>query len=247
MDKLKTLGCLIGVAALIGFSAPAVAGPIVVSVSNVQVNWGQGQGLTIHEGANSAGIYYAGPIFFTINGANGTTVVWCDDLYNDVYIGSSDTYFKVSPATYLSPLSAATIHNIAGLAFEGTLESLANTLTPARGAEFQLAIWEQEYGNILDVADPGIQTGVNALNGLAPAFFANMKADGWAYDELDSPGCGQQADAITYQNGCQTQGQIYVHPITRVPEPGTIAILLSGMLGIAGLRLRRRAAAQETL
>ena len=245
MNKLKS--CLIGALALIGFSAPAVAGPIVVSVSNVQVNWGQGQGLTIKAGANSMGLYYAGPIFFTINGTNGPIVVWCDDLYNDVYIGSSDTYYKVSPTAYLSPLSPATIHTIAGLAYEGTLESLANTLTPARGAEFQLAIWEQEYGNILDVADPGIQTGINTLIGLAPAFFANMKAGGWAYDELDSPGCGQQADAITFQNGCQTQGQIYVHPIDRVPEPATIAILLSGMLGLAWLRPRRKAAAQETL
>src|SRR5579863_138681 len=67
IKKLKT--CLIAVAAVAGFSLPAIAGPIAVNVTNVQVIWGQGQGLTIQEGANPTGIYYAGPIIFTINGA----------------------------------------------------------------------------------------------------------------------------------------------------------------------------------
>src|SRR5258708_8603461 len=165
MNKLKT--CLIAVAALAGFSVSAIAGPIAVNVSNVQVNWGQGRGLTLQEGANSAGIYYEGPITFTINGANGPIVVWCDDFYNDVYIGSSDQYYKVSAASYLSPLALSTVKNIAGLAFQGTQEALANTLNPARGAEFQLAIWELEYGNIHDMADAGIQTGVDSLIGAA--------------------------------------------------------------------------------
>ena len=234
MNKWKHFGCWFGFAVAAMASAPAFAGPI--NVTNVQVNWNQGRGLNVMEGANPASLYYAGPITFTISG--GPVVVWCDDLYNDVYIGSSNIYHVVSPASYLAPLSQATIQNIAGLAFQGTMEALANTLTPDRGAEFQLAIWEQEYGNIQDLADSGIQTGVDALIGSAPSFFADMKAQGWTYDQLDSPGCDQQPNAITYQSGCQTQGQIYVR---RVPEPGTIAILLAGLLGLGGLHQRRKA------
>ena len=64
-------------------AAPAAADPITpVTVSNVQVDWSQGEG-TMTTPAGS--IYYAGPIMFTIAGKQ--TIVWCDDLYNDVYIG----------------------------------------------------------------------------------------------------------------------------------------------------------------
>jgi hypothetical protein len=238
MTKWKYFSGLIGLAITM-LSAPAFAGPIL-NVTNVQVNWGQGQGLTIMEGANAASLYYAGPIYFTVFGVNGPIIVWCDDLYNDVYIGSSNTYYQVSPASYLSPLSTSVIHNIAGLTFQGTMEALANTLTPGRGAAFQLAIWELEYGNIQDIADAGIQTSVDSLIGSAPSFFADMNTASWTYSQIDSPGCGQQPDAITYQNGCQTQGQIYVRP-NSIPEPATMAILLSGFAGLAGLRLRRRA------
>jgi hypothetical protein len=238
MSKWKI--CLIGIAAATGFGAPAMAVPIPVNVSDVQVNWSQGEGLTIQEGASSAPLYYAGPIYFTLNGSNMQTVVWCDDLYNDVYIGSSDQYYLVSAAAYLAPLTIGTVQDIAGLAFEGTQQSLANSLTPASGAEFQLAIWELEYGNSQDIADAGVQAGVNALIDSAPAFFSDMNAAGWTYSELDSPGCGQQPDSINYLNGCQVQGQLYAHPGTRIPEPGTIALLLSGVLGIGALRLRRK-------
>ena len=221
MNSWKRLGCLIGLVATTMLSTSAFAGPITLNVTNVQVNWGQGQGLTIMEGPNPASIYYAGPIYFTVNGINGPIIVWCDDLYNDVYIGSSNTYCStVSPANYLSPLSSTTIHNIAGLQpIKERRKLLANTLTSARGAEFQLAIWEQIYGNISDIADVGIQSGVDSLIASAPNFFADMNASGWTYDELASPGCGQQPDAITYQNGCQTQGQIYVHPNNGSPFP----------------------------
>jgi hypothetical protein len=239
MNKLKT--CLIAVAAVAGFSLPAIAGPIAVNVSNVQVNWGQGQGLTIQAGANPMGIYYAGPIIFTINGANAPLIVWCDDLYNDVYIGSSDQYYKVSAASYLAPLALSTVKDIAGLAFQGTQEALANTLSSARGAEFQLAIWELEYGNIHDIADAGIQTGVDSLIGAAPLFFADMNSTGWSYSELDSPGCGQQPDGINYTNGCQTQGQMYVYPNNRVPEPVTLSLFGAGVAGAIGLRWRKKA------
>ncbi len=218
--------------------APALATPIV-NVTDVEVNWGQGRGLTIKAGGNSMPIYYAGPIFFTIQGSHVPLVVWCDDLYNDVYIGSHDTYYQVSPASYLSPLSLATIQSIAGLAFKGTQQSLANSLTPASGAEFQLAIWELENGIFQDHANAGIQAGVNGVIASAPAFFSEMNAANWTYAELDSPGCGQQPGAINYQNGCQTQGQIYVHP-NSVPEPASLTLLLAGILGIAGLRSWRR-------
>ncbi len=239
MTNLKT--CLIAVAALASFSLPAVAGPIAVNVTNVQVNWGQGEGLTIQEGANAAGIYYAGPIYFTIQGASGPIVVWCDDLYNDVYIGSSDQYYKVSAASYLSPLPLSTVEDIAGLAFQGTQESLANTLSPTRGAEFQLAIWELEYGNIQDIADAGIQTGIDSLIGAAPLFFTDMNEARWTYTELDSPSCGQQPDSINYTDGCQTQGQIYVHPADRVPEPVTLSIFGAGLAGTVASRWRKKA------
>jgi hypothetical protein len=218
------------------FGVPAMADPITsINVSNVQADWSQGEGTTTNL---LGGIYYAGPIIFTIGGTQ--TIVWCDDLYNDVYIGSSDQYYELDAKdanAYLSnssltPSQQSTVdQEIAGLAYEGTILAEADKLTPASGAETQLAIWEIEYPGLADT-DPTFQSGVEDLIGQAPADYDAMLKAGYTYGELESPGCGQPPGTITYTNGCQIQGQIFVRD--PVPEPSSLPMLLAGLAAIAG-------------
>ena len=215
---------------------PATADPVTpVTVSNVQADWSQGEGTT----TNLLGsIYYAGPIILTIAGT--PTIVWCDDLYNDVYLGSSDQYYELDAKDAnaylydpsLTPSQQNTVdQEIAGLAYEGTILAEADKLTPASGAETQLAIWEIEYPGLTDT-DSTFQSGVDDLIGQAPGDYDAMLKAGYTYGELESPGCGQEPGTITYTNGCQTQGQLFVRD--PVPEPSSLPMLLAGLGMIGG-------------
>jgi hypothetical protein len=220
--------------------APAMASPYIpVSVSNVQADFSQGEGTT----TNLGGIYYAGPITFTIAGQQ--IIVWCDDLFNDVYIGSSNQYFEtdsqganaylLNPA--LTPSQQITLdHQIAGLAYKGTILAEPDGLTPASGAEFQLAIWELENPGLTDT-DLAFQSGVNGLIGQSSSYYDAMLNAGYAYGELESPGCGQAPGTITYTNSCQTQGEIFVRA---VPEPLTLSVFGAGLAGAVAVRRRRK-------
>jgi PEP-CTERM motif len=221
---------------------PATADPIIpVFVSNVQADWSQGEGTTTNEG----GIYYAGPIIFTVAGT--PTIVWCDDLNNVVYIGSSNQYYQTDASDAnaylynpsLTPPQQITVdQDIAGLAYEGTILAEADGLTSTLGAENQVAIWEVEYPGLTD-ADTAFQSGVDELIGQAPADYNAMLTAGYAYGELESPGCGQVPGTITYSNGCQTQGQIFVNP-DPVPEPLTLSLFSTGLVGAIAVRRRRK-------
>ncbi len=221
-------------------AAPAMAIPYTpVSVTNVGVNWAQGQGTN----SNLGSIYYAGPITFTILGL--PVIVWCDDFANDVYIGSSNQYYKtdsqgadaylVNPL--LTPTQQATLdHQIAGLVYKGTTLSLTNALTAAMGAQIQFAIWSLQNPALLDT-DLAFQTSVNTLIGQASSFYSDMLTAGYTYGQLVSPNCGQNPASLTYTSACQTQGQMFVKA---VPEPLTLSLFGAGLAGAAALRRRRK-------
>lgn len=248
--KIAHLVAVIGTALAAAFAAPAQATPFTpVTVSNVQVNWGQGQGVS----ASTGGIYYAGPITFTIGG-NALTV-WCDDFANEVYIGSANNYFQTdaeganayltNPA--LTPAQQTKlIKQIAGLAYQGTMLAAPNGLNPTLGAQYQMAIWELQTASLLGT-DNLFQTGVDQLKSQALGFYSDMLQANYTYGQLVSPGCGQDPASLTYTSRCQTQGQIFVsYDPTRkkVPEPMTLSLVAAGVAGAAALRRRKKGAAK---
>lgn len=241
----------VGVAAFFCLAGPAVAGPVTpVTISDVAVDWSQGEGLSLNVG----GIYYAGPISMKLNGV--PIITFCDDLYNVIYIGSTNNFWQTDQAganAYLSPLSLAIDQKIAGLDFLGTQGADAHTLTPALGAEVQVAIWELEYGNVF-ATDAGFQSAVSGLIANATNDFNAFTAAGWSYYELESPCDSSRAGSITYTSSpfgdianCQVQAQIVAisgRTVTNipVPEPITLSLFGAGLAGAVATRRRKKSA-----
>ena len=214
-----------GMAAL---TAPASAGPILVS--NVQVPYYES--VTLHDGilgaGNSSTIGIAGQIDLTTNiGPLGT---WCVDLFHVVYIGGNYTYYAgplvtdntgSSPATS-NPLTALQIQTIGKLAAYGNGIMLTSPSNPYSAA-LQAAIWNTEYQTTatgsaqfeLDLAD--IMT---ALPGLPAAG-------------------GYQLYNENAQGLYQSQGLF----VSKVPEPLSLSIFGSGLAGVVAMRRRKKISA----
>ena len=242
LSPVKKANYAIAVAMIAGMaSASAYADPLYVS--NVGVPSGE-----YNIPTSVTNVYYAGIIEFTVNpgtsynaGTTFTLDAFCDDLFHEVGIGSSDQYYTADANEYLAPLSLSTIHEIAGLAYEGTADYQLNgaAASAAFDADVQLAIWELEYpSDNITASDSSLQTDINGLIAQAPSFYADMIAHGYSYGELEDPGCGQEVGSITF-NSCQTQGQIYVYK-TGVPEPLTLSLFGASLAGAAAAFRRRR-------
>jgi hypothetical protein len=254
MRIVKTLLAAVGIVAASAFEAPAMAGAVTpVAASNVGIDWSQGSGLNLNIGH----VYFAGPISMDLNG--NPTIVFCDDPYNVVYLGSAEEEWQTDQAGvagYLAPLSLGVVQEIAGLDMLGTQESFAATLTSDQGAEIQAAIWELEFPN-LSATDASVQSAIDGLISSATNDYNTFSAQGWTYFQLESPCDSSLAGSITFQNSpyngvanCQIQGEIganapSVAAVTdvAVPEPITLSIFGAGIAGAMTMRRRKRVSA----
>lgn len=178
---------------------------------------------------------------------DGNTVnfsaVYCVDLYDVIY---SNTHYNNTTFATNGVVNGNTVHNDADIAWL-LLNINATTTTQSDG--LQAAIWEEEYGNNFSVSTSG-QSGIISAENADLSALQNAINHGLVTSSLVSqvewitPPTTTGDDWWDRDDRVNQQGLVGLvnDPTPAVPEPATLSLFGTGILGIAGL-LRRRLSA----
>jgi hypothetical protein len=191
----------------------------------VTLNYNNGSGIISEEG-------YAGLLTLDTTSL-GQLPVWCLDIYD--YLGNSGDY--VVSRLNLGGLDSPQDRAIAALMTQGGAV-LASGNTPAGAsladvsAAIQIAIWDEEYAS-----DPSLALSITpdsdttVVNGLVSTYLTNVSGNNPAW----TVPAGAYVATLT-QTGNQSMG----YDPTPAPEPASLTLFGTAVLGLLGLRRRRR-------
>jgi PEP-CTERM motif-containing protein len=211
--------------------------------------------LTVGNGGGAFSFFFNNS-FETAGGGNmtgssavigGNTVnfsaVYCVDLYDEITTNS--TYNSTSFSTN-GVVNGNTVHHDSDIAW---LLLNINPTNTTQSEGLQAAIWAEEYGNDFSVFNSSGQSGIISaetadLNLLQNAINHNQVSSSlvgdvlWITPPSTSEGWGWDRETT------DRQGLVGLvnDPPPAVPEPATLSLFGTGILGIAGLVRRRRSA-----
>ena len=226
------LGSILALLALILLAAPlafADGGPVNMQFVNVN--------------GVADGQYYVSPYSGTLNGQ--PVVLFCDDVLNEVNFGQTWT----ANVTNLGVAVATTNSQNNGFSLTryGGVIDPNNKVGPANAVQsYEEAAWL--VSQLATATDPTLM--VNLQHGLWDAMNPGTYTDSGAILELDDAIAAYDAgktpnlysfEIVTNQNATLT-GQVQEF-IIETPKPGTLALMLSGVLALAAslIRVRRSA------
>jgi hypothetical protein len=213
------------VALVFGGLTAGAATAATVTITNVQTAVGNIAG--VHTNISGAPANpWTTPILLTTSDSK-TLVVFCDDLFHDINVPSSDTFLTGLVTTdTATPTSHSLSQKVSGtmgmIAQIGVSDYEHGNLAAAVAA--QAAIWEVEYSPVYGSNAVTVDSAMTVNGGNVLHYFD-------IYKQLTYTG-SSWGQGLIGQNGVQSQ-------ITGVPETSTWAMLLSGFAALAFAGYRR--------